>query len=171
MTKADKVVPAALANAYPADPAPVPDTKELDAVKADLEKVKSEAEELKTQNKELNKQLEVLQKEKKVALAEQVADIKVERGLLKEDEKKAAMEKLSEFSEETLNILKAELSSVQIKLSDPKPAPTATPVADPVTNEPTPEEKHETQVKEMRMKLFGHDNDSYEFYNAQKKVI
>lgn len=173
MTDANKSVPAVLDKHYPSDPqTPAPDTKELDGLKAEMKQMKSEGEELKTQNKELTKKLEILQTEKKVALAEQVASVKIERGLLAEEGKKEAVEKLSKLSEETLSILHEELSQVNVKLSEPKPAPLSTPDPDPANlPEPSAEEKKATEVKEMRMKLFGRDDDPYDYHMAQKKVI
>lgn len=171
MTNAEKVIPDTLKGAYPqGNQVQAPDTKELDAKKAELEKTLKQVEELKTQNKELTKKLEVLENERKVALAERVADVKVERGLLTKEKRKDEVDKLAKLSEETLKILHEELSQVNIKLSDPTPAPQSKPIDDQKP-ELSDAEKHDNEVKEMRMKLFGHDDDPYDYYMKQKQVI
>jgi len=161
-----------IANAYPKDePTPAPaqpdNSAELAQLKVQIEDMQSKMGELEKERDELKKQLDDVEHEKLVALAEKVADIKVGKGLLKEEEKDDAVKELSEYDVKTLELLEKELSSFPVKLSQ-TPKPLATPAPDP-DPEPSSEQKFENNVKEMRLKLFGHENDPVEFYREQKE--
>jgi len=155
----------ALKNAYPTKeqpPAPVDNTAELEQLKKSVADSNTRVTELETENSSLTKKLADVEHEKLVALAEQVADIKVAKKLLEEDKKADAVKELSKLSIETLNVLQKELSSVQVKLSD-KPNPLSGPT-DPPAGEPSAEEKKATELTEMRLKLFGHKEIDDEYY-------
>ena len=167
MTKeTDTIVPGSLENAYPpaqpagTPPAPVKNA-ELDALKVTMEDMKTKLSGLEDENGELKKKLADVEHEKLVALAGQVADIKVSRGLLTEDKKGVEIEELSKLSAETLEILHKELSNIKVKLSE-NPAPLSTPAPNPVT--PSPEDQRAAAEVAERQKLFGHENSPVEFY-------
>ena len=161
-----------LPNAYPqltpqAPPAPVVDdklAKEVESLKGTIKEMTDKAAELEKENGSLTKKLADIEREKLVALADKVADLKISRGLLTEDKKKDEVKTLSDLSAETLQVLDKELSNIKVKLTA-NPQPLSTPPADPTPPAaPTPEEKFDTDVKEMRMKLFGHESEPNEYY-------
>ena len=100
-----------------------------------------------------------------MALAQQVADLKVTKGLLTSEKMEEEVKKLSKMSAETLSVLREELSAVQVKLSE---GPAATPPDEP--SEPSEEDKKEAEIKQMRMKMFGHEDDPYNFYKAEREA-
>ena len=161
-----------LPNAYPTLAAPAPQvpvvddklTKELATLKDQIKAADGKMKELEKENGSLTKKLADIEREKLVALADKVADLKISRGLLTEDKKKDEVKTLSDLSAETLTVLDKELSNIKVKLTA-NPQPLSTPPADPTPpTAPTPEEKFSTDVKEMRMKLFGHEGDPDEYY-------
>jgi len=168
--KPEKVVPT-LENAYPKEspPAPaVPDNSaELKQLKDTIEDMKSKASELEKENDELKKKLADIEHENLIALAEKVADIKVGKGLLKDEEKEKAVKELSEYDVRTLELLEKELSSLPVKLTQtPKPLTTPAPEPNPQLS---PEQDFKNKVEEMTLKLFGHKNDPVEYYGVQKE--
>lgn len=168
----DTNVSGTLPNAYPqlntqTPPAPVIDDKlvaEVASLKSTIKDMTDKAAELEKKNGSLTKKLADIEREKLVALADKVADLKISRGLLTEDKKAGEVKTLSELSAETLTVLDKELSNIKVKLTA-NPQPLSTAPADPTPPAaPTPEEKFSTDVKEMRMKLFGHDTEPDEYY-------
>ena len=166
----DTNVSGTLPTAYPtlAQPAlPIVDdklAKEVESLKGQVEEMTGKATELEKENGSLTKKLADIEREKLVALADKVAVLKISRGLLTEDKKESEVKELSKLSAETLTVLDKELSNIKVKLTA-NPQPLSTPPADPTPPAaPTPEEKFSTDVKEMRMKLFGHDTEPDEYY-------
>ncbi len=153
--------------AQPAPQVPIVDdklTKEVESLKDQAKEAAGKMTELEKENGSLTKKLADIEREKLVALADKVADLKISRGLLTEDKKKDEVKTLSDLSAETLTVLDKELSNIKVKLTA-NPQPLSTPAADPTPPvTPTPEEKFSTDVKEMRMKLFGHDSEPDEYY-------
>ena len=167
-TNVSSTLPAAYPTlAQPAPQAPVVDdklTKEIETLKAAAKEAEGKMKELEKENGSLKDKLADIEREKLVALADKIADLKISRGLLTEDKKATEVEELSKLTSETLQVLDKELSNIKVKLTA-NPQPLSTPPADPTPPAaPTPEEKFDTDVKEMRMKLFGHEDDPTEYY-------
>ena len=154
-----------LPNSYPPAEDPQVDAlKEQLSEKETLLKEKEEQlEKLKAENDTLSAKLEEVEKEKLATLAANLVDLKISKGLLTEEGKEEAIEKMSELSSETLEVLYAELSSVQIKLSEPAVSETTQPV-DPVD---AGEKGREEELKEARLKLFGHEESPEEYYRKE----
>jgi len=161
-----------LPTAYPTlaqqAPTPVVDNKlaaEVVGLKGQLEELAGKAKELEKENGSLKEKLNDIEHEKLVALANKVAELKISRGLLTADKKESEIKELSTLSSETLTVLDKELSNVQVKLTA-NPQPLSTPPADPTppAATPSPEDQFSTGVKEMRMKLFGHEDEPNEYY-------
>ena len=165
MAEKGKNVSETLQDAYPPaakpDPTPVVD----EGLKQKLADAEAKALELQKQNDELSKKLADMEHEKLVALAEKVADLKVSKGLLKEEGKEAEVEKLSKMSKDTLEVLDTELSAIKVTLTEEDPQPSSTPAPEPT--QLTDDQKREQEIADARMKMFGHSDDPYEFYKKQ----
>jgi len=148
--------------------APVVDNKliaEVKSLKGQIEESTGKMKELEKENGLLKEKLADIEREKLVALADKVADLKISRGLLTVDKKESEIKELSGLSVETLTVLDKELSNIKVKLTA-NPQPLSTPPADPTppAATPSPEDQFSTGVKEMRMKLFGHEDEPNEYY-------
>jgi len=167
MAEQKKKVSETLEHTYPPEEKvePAQNTEQLEKLSKELDEVKSKLEETEKENAELKDKLAAVEQEKLKALAEQVAELKVTKGLLTQEGKEKEVEKLSGMSTETLTVLREELSAVQVKLSED---PAATPPEDP--EEPSEEDEKEEQLKQMRMKMFGHEEDPVEFYTKEREA-
>jgi len=152
-----------ITNAYP-DNKPNPEVEQLKAQIADMQ---TKMGGLEKENGELKQKLADIEHKKLVALAEKVADIKVGKGLLKEDEKGTAVKELTNYDVKTLELLEKELSSISVKLSQ-TPKPLATPAPDPAP-QLSEKQKFDADVKLTRMQLFGHEDDPFTYYQDLKK--
>ena len=156
-----------LEHAYPKDKEPAPEKNtELETLKKSQEELQARVKELEDENSSLKKKLADVEHEKLTALAEQVASIKVSKGLLEEDKKAEELKELEKLSMETLTVLQKELTNVKVKLSEP-PKPLSKPT-NPPAGEPSAEEKKETEMQEVRLRLFGHKEPADEYFQKKR---
>ena len=165
-----------MAGAYPpATPAqqqPGPDFKaEAETLKQQLEEATTKMKELEDQKVALEKKVTDFENQQKTTLAEQVADVKVSRGLLTKEKRDEEVKKLSALSLDTLQVLNTELSNINVKLSA-ESAPLAPPANNPPATTPlpaqTPEQERAEKLKQERIRLFGHEAEPFEYFKAQK---
>ena len=164
--------PNALGGAYPPatqdKPAEVnPLQVENTQLKEKVTKLESDLEGKTNEIDQLKKKLVATEDFIKIRYAEQIADAKIGRKMLKKDERDAEVKKLKDYSQDTLKVLSEELANVQVQLSQKpdEPAPIAPPAQPPITE--TPEQKTAREENETRMRMFGHSEPADVFYTTQ----
>lgn len=161
----------ALGGTYPpatqekSHPEPNPLTAENSQLKEKMAKLEADLQGMTEENDQLKKKLVATESFIKIRYAEQIADAKIGRKMLKKDDRDAEIKKLKEYSQDTLKVLSEELSQMKVELTADEPAPIAPP-AQPIVTE-TPEQIAAREEKEMRQQLFGHSEPADEFYAKQ----
>jgi hypothetical protein len=166
-------VPNALGGAYP----PTQVTPEKNAFEVENKRLTGEVTKLTEtlqsitdENSQLKKKLTATEDFIKIRYAEQIADAKIGRKMLKKEDRAGEVEKLKAYSQDTLKVLSEELTKMQVELSriPDEPAPLAPPAQPPVTE--SPEQKMGREENDMRQKLFGHTEPADVFYTKQMEA-
>jgi hypothetical protein len=104
----------------------------------------------KTARTELSKKFEDIESGKKAELSESIANLRVEKGLLKTESKATFIKTLSALSPEQLTVQLEDTRSLSMKVDQPVPPVT------PGDNNNAGSNEQEDRKRALRMELFGH---------------
>lgn len=120
-----------------------------------VETLTKQVEELSKSKTELETKLQAIDDAKRLSLATELIDMRIEKGLMSKDTKEDAVKKLTVMSEEQLSTAVEDYKTLNTKKPDPAPKSGGEPATKPVGLET---EGETDEKRQKRMAIFGHED-------------